>query len=64
MNSIRKIVPKPRSRFLEVECKKCKETHVVFSKSSSKIVCNCGEELAVPTGGQAMIRGKIKNVLA
>ncbi len=61
---MKNVLQMPKSKFLEVECKKCKEHHIVFSKSATKVVCKCGEEIVVPTGGQARIRGKIKKVLA
>jgi small subunit ribosomal protein S27e len=63
MRHTRKIVPMPRSKFLEVECRKCKEHHIIFSKSASKVECTCGEELAMPTGGHVRIRGSVKGVL-
>jgi small subunit ribosomal protein S27e len=57
-------VPVPKSKFLEVECKKCKEKTIVFSKSSTQINCdNCGEEIALPTGGKAYIVGKVLKTL-
>lgn len=59
------IVPMPKSRFLEVECKKCKESVVVFSKSATYVKCKkCGEEIAVPGGGKVRILGRVKKVLA
>jgi small subunit ribosomal protein S27e len=64
MKHVKRIVPKPRSRFLEVECKKCGETNIVFSKTATVLECKkCGEEIAAPTGGQAFIRGRVKKVL-
>jgi len=57
-------VPMPKSKFLEVECRKCKEIVVVFSKAATQINCeNCGEEIVIPTGGHAYIRGEILRVL-
>lgn len=59
------IVPMPKSRFLEVECKKCKENVVVFSKSATYVKCKkCGEDMAVPSGGKVIILGRVKKVLA
>ena len=59
------IVQRPTSKFLEVECKKCKDLNIVFSKSSIPIKCKkCGENLAEPTGGKAIIFGRVKKVLA
>lgn len=63
MRRKRRIIKMPRSKFLEVECKKCKEMHIIFSKSASATTCTCGEEIAIPTGGQVMIRGIVKKVL-
>lgn len=57
-------VPVPRSKFLEVECMKCKERVIVFSKASTPVICeNCGEEVVIPTGGHAYITGKVLKVL-
>lgn len=54
----------PRSKFLEVECKKCKEKTIVFDKAATVVNCEkCGQELVVPTGGHAIILGKILRVL-
>ena len=53
----------PRSRFLEVECKSCKEKTIIFNKASTKIVCKCGEVLTEPSGGKASITGKVTKVL-
>ena len=56
-------IQKPESRFLEVECRKCKEVIIVFDKASTYVECSCGEEIVLPTGGYAEIRGRILNVL-
>ena len=54
----------PRSKFLEVECTKCKEKTIVFDKAATVVNCEkCGKELVVPTGGHANILGKILRVL-
>lgn len=53
-----------KSKFLEVECRKCKEITIVFSKPAEQIICKkCGAEIALPTGGQAFIVGKVLRVL-
>jgi len=63
MKSTKKLVPKPKSKFLDVECKKCKEHTIVFSKSASAIDCaKCGESLVLPKGGHAIIKGRVKKV--
>lgn len=58
------IVLMPESRFLDIECRKCKNTQIVFSKAATAVDCEkCGDALVVPTGGSANIRGKIVRVL-
>jgi small subunit ribosomal protein S27e len=57
-----KLIPRPKSRFIEVECPKCSNTQIIFSHSSRIVKCHiCGETLAEPTGGKAIIKGEIKN---
>lgn len=52
------------SKFVEVECQKCKNEQVVFSKPSADIKCLvCGETLATSTGGIADFKAKIKSLL-
>jgi ribosomal protein S27E len=59
-----KIVIMPESRFMEVECEKCKNVQTVFSKSSTAVDCEkCGERLVTPTGGQSGVRGRRVRVL-
>ena len=56
---MKQLVPMPDSRFVKVQCKKCKNEHVIFSKASTLVKClNCEEELVIPTGGVAEIKGK------
>ena len=44
------------SKFLHVKCEKCKNEQVIFEKSASVVKCLvCGEVLANPTGGKAVI---------
>ena len=34
---------KPKSKFIKVNCSKCKNDQVIFGKPSSKVICNtCG----------------------
>ncbi len=55
----------PKSKFLRVACRKCKNEQVTFSKASTLVKCmKCGAELAVPTGGEAEMRGKILQTLS
>ena len=58
------IVPMPKSKFLLVVCKKCKNKQIVFSKTSTVVRCQkCNEELAIPTGGEAKINARVIKVL-
>ncbi len=57
-------IPMPRSRFLRVKCKNCGSVQIVFNKASTVVKClSCGEVLAEPTGGKAVIRGEVVEVL-
>jgi small subunit ribosomal protein S27e len=56
----RNLVTLPKSKFVRVVCKKCKNEQVIFSKVANVVKClKCGEILAEPTGGEARIRGKV-----
>jgi len=57
-----KIIPKPRSYFLQVKCPDCGNEQIIFSHAASIVRCNiCGAVLAEPTGGKADIKGEIIN---
>jgi small subunit ribosomal protein S27e len=59
------IVPMPKSRFLQIQCKKCKNKQTIFSRAASKIKClKCGEILAESTGGEVRIKARILRVLS
>ena len=52
-------VEMPKSKFLKVACRKCKNEQIVFNKASTLVKCmKCDAELVVSTGGQSEIRGK------
>ncbi|MBI5229025.1 30S ribosomal protein S27e [Candidatus Micrarchaeota archaeon] len=52
------------SKFLRVECK-CGEDQVVFGDSKSKVNCRkCGTPIVEPSGGRALIKCRILEVLA
>ena len=58
------IVPSPKSKFLVVICKKCKNEQVVFSKAATVVHCQkCNAELVIPTGGEAIIDARVVRVL-
>ncbi len=60
-----KIIEKPKSKFLKVECGKCKNEQNIFNKASTEVKCLvCGSLLGVPTGGKSVIKAKIKEVLS
>ncbi|RLI11495.1 30S ribosomal protein S27e [Candidatus Bathyarchaeota archaeon] len=59
-----KIIPKPKSRFLQVRCPDCGNEQIIFSHVASIVHCNiCGAILAEPIGGKAKIKGEIVRVL-
>jgi small subunit ribosomal protein S27e len=55
----------PESKFLKVACKKCKNEQIIFNKPVTLVKCTkCGEILAEPTGGEAIINAKILQPLS
>jgi len=49
---MRPLVRTPKSSFVKIVCKKCKNEQIVFNKSSTLVKClKCGSKLAEPTGG-------------
>ena len=64
MTEWNKLIPKPKSQFLRVKCKKCGNEQLLYSNPVNKVTCNvCGETLAEPTGGKAKIKGEITATL-
>jgi len=64
MSEWKKLVPKPRSKFLRVKCPECGNEQIIFSCASSRVQCNvCGALLAEPSGGKASIKGEIIAIL-
>jgi small subunit ribosomal protein S27e len=54
----------PKSKFLKVKCKKCKNEQIVFDKASIQVKCLvCSAVLAEPTGGRADIRTPVVEAL-
>ncbi|MFQ5712032.1 MAG: 30S ribosomal protein S27e [Candidatus Geothermarchaeales archaeon] len=63
MSDWKRLIPQPKSRFILVECGVCSNTQVVFTHSTEEVKCNvCGEVLVKPTGGKALIKGKVTEV--
>jgi len=62
--SIKDPVPKPKSRFLKVQCLNCGNEQIVFGCASTEVQCHtCKKVLVQPTGGKAVILTKINEVL-
>lgn len=52
------------SSFFIVKCK-CENEQSIFSHTTQKVTCNkCGTILAEPTGGRALILGKVVKELS
>ena len=59
------LIQMPKSKFLRVACRKCKNEQVIFNKASTLVKClKCNAELVVPSGGEAEIKGKILQTLS
>jgi small subunit ribosomal protein S27e len=55
---------KLQSAFIKVRCKDCENEQVLFNKASSVVSCHiCGSKLAIPTGGKAIIKGEVLEVI-
>ncbi len=54
----------PKSRFLKVKCKKCRNEQIIFNKASTEVKCLvCETVLAQPRGGLADIQTTIEEVM-
>lgn len=59
-----KTMRKQRSKFLKVKCHDCNNEQLIFNKASMVVKCSvCGATLAKPTGGMAVIKSKIIEVV-
>jgi len=55
-----KLIPKPRSTFLLVECVECGHKQIVFDHAKIEVKCQvCGALLALPRGGKVKILGRV-----
>jgi len=55
-----KLIPKPKSSFLLVQCGECGNKQIIFNHAKTLVKCQvCGAILAEPRGGKAKILGKI-----
>ncbi|MCE4606721.1 MAG: 30S ribosomal protein S27e [Desulfurococcales archaeon] len=60
----RVLIPKPKSRFVQVVCPNCGYKQIIFDHATFPVRClSCGEQLVVPTGGKAKILGIVERVL-
>ena len=54
------LVPEPSSKFNKVKCHECESEQIVYSHSSTQVICNsCGNVLSKATGSIAQINGKV-----
>jgi len=61
---MKELFSKQKSKFLKVECPKCKNEQVIFNKATSDVKCLvCGFDLTEKTGGKAKIKSKVIQVL-
>ena len=61
---LKPIIHPPKSRFIHVMCKKCKNEQVIYNKAATTIVCiSCGMEMAKPTGGEIIVNAKVLEIL-
>jgi small subunit ribosomal protein S27e len=60
----KEMIQNPKSRFLKVQCLKCKNEQIIYNKSSQDVKCLvCDNILAETTGGMSIIKSKILKVL-
>ncbi|MEM2321379.1 MAG: 30S ribosomal protein S27e [Candidatus Bathyarchaeia archaeon] len=60
MRTWEKIIPKPRSNFIQVKCPECGSEQITFSHATTIVRCNiCGSVLVEPTGGKVNIKGEV-----
>jgi small subunit ribosomal protein S27e len=53
-----------KSKFIEVQCPRCRKIKVTFGKATLKVKCiKCNLLLLKPKGGKAKIKAKIITVL-
>lgn len=59
------IIPLPKSRFVKVQCDKCKNEQIIFNKPSLVVKCLvCENVLAEPTGGLGNIKAKVLKIIS
>ena len=64
MSKWENIIPRPRSKFVQVKCPSCGNEQIIFLSVATTVECNvCSTVLAEPKGGKAEIKGEIIAVL-
>jgi len=59
-----KLIIKPRSRFLKVQCPDCSSEQVIFGCPATVVKCiTCGKVIAEPRASKGTIKAKILEVL-
>lgn len=57
---MKQLIVMPKSKFLRVMCGKCRNDQIIYNKAATVVKClKCGEVLADPIGGQAIVKGKV-----
>jgi small subunit ribosomal protein S27e len=55
---------KKKSGFIKVRCHSCGHEQTIFGRASTKVDClGCKEELVIPRGGKAAVKGEILELL-
>ncbi|MEM2137016.1 MAG: 30S ribosomal protein S27e [Candidatus Methanomethylicia archaeon] len=58
------LIPEPKSNFIVVSCPDCGNEQISFDRASTVVRCNvCDRILVKPTGGKAIIEGRVVRVL-
>jgi small subunit ribosomal protein S27e len=58
------LIPKPKSNFISIQCDECKEKTIIFSHTTTDIICkSCKKLLAKRTGGKATILVDVLSVV-
>lgn len=58
------LIPKPKSKFMSIQCSECQEKMIIFSHTVTDITCkSCGTLVATRRGGKAKILGKFLTTL-
>ncbi len=64
MGEWERIIPKPRTVFVQVKCPDCGNEQTIFISAKITVRCNiCNATLTEPAGGKAEIKGEIVKVL-